>query len=152
MDSVLRGAAVYLVLLMIFRLSGRRTLAQVTAFDFVLLLIVAETTQQALLGDDFSVVNAAILIVTLFTLDIAMSCLKRWSRGLALLLDGSPTVLVAGGVPDREVMRRARVDLRDILLAARSQHGLRRMDEVDFAVLEQSGGISIIPKEAGKNG
>lgn len=54
MDSVFRGAAIHLILLVIVRVSGRRTMAQATPFDFVLLLIVAETAQQALLGDDFS--------------------------------------------------------------------------------------------------
>ena len=146
MESVLRGTAIYLVLLVILRLSGRRTLAQATPFDFVLLLIVAETTQQALLGDDFSVTNAVVLIVTLFTMDIAMSLLKKWSPWLARFMDGTPSVLVAKGVPDWEAMRRARVDLPEILSAARRAHGLRRLDDIDFAVLERSGGISIIPK------
>lgn len=146
MESVLRGVAVYMVLLVILRLSGRRTLAQVTPFDFVLLLIVAETTQQALLGDDFSVTNAVILIVTLFATDIALSLLKNRSTRVARFLDGTPTVLVAQGRPDWDSMRRARVDLADILSAARSGHGLARLDQIDFAVLERSGGISIVPK------
>ena len=64
MDSVIRGVAVYLVLLVIMRFAGRRTLSELTPFDFVLLLIIAETTQQALLGDDFSIVNSVVLIVT----------------------------------------------------------------------------------------
>jgi uncharacterized membrane protein YcaP (DUF421 family) len=145
MDSVIRGASVYLILMVILRLSGRRTLAQTTPFDFVLLLIVAETTQQALLGDDFSIINAVVLIVTLFSMDIIMSFLKEKSRKLAVFLDGSPTVLVTKGQPDWEAMRRARVDLSDILSAARSSQGLRSLDEVEFAVLEESGGISIIP-------
>ena len=79
METVIRGAVVFIVLLVIIRLSGRRTLAQMTAFDLVLVLIVAETTQQALLGDDFSIANAVILIITLFTLDILMSYLKEHS-------------------------------------------------------------------------
>ena len=66
MESVFRGAAVYFILLMILRLSGRRSVAQMTPFDLVLLLIIAETTQQALLGDDFSIINAALLIIVLF--------------------------------------------------------------------------------------
>ena len=64
MESVLRGIAIYITLLVILRLSGRRTLSQMTPFDVVLLLIVAETTQQALLGDDFSLANAIVLILT----------------------------------------------------------------------------------------
>jgi uncharacterized membrane protein YcaP (DUF421 family) len=55
MDAVLRAAAVYSVLLLLFRISGKRTLAQTTTFDFVLLLIIGEATQQGLIGDDFSV-------------------------------------------------------------------------------------------------
>src|SRR3546814_11198411 len=88
MDSVLRGAAVYAILLVILRLSGRRTTAQMTPFDLVLLLIVAETTQQALLGDDFSITNAAILIVTLFTIDIALPYVTQWLPRIGLLIDG----------------------------------------------------------------
>src|SRR5690606_2489891 len=93
MESVLRGAAVYVVLLVIVRLSGRRSLSEMTPFDFVLVLIVAETTQQALLGDDFSIVNALILIVTLFTIDIGLSYVKSMSQGVQRWLDGTPTVL-----------------------------------------------------------
>ena len=69
MDAVLRGAAVYLALLLIVRLSGKRTLSQVTTFDFVLLLILSEATQQALLGLDYSITMAVLVIVTLIGLD-----------------------------------------------------------------------------------
>lgn len=146
MDTVVRGVAVYLVLLLVTRLSGRRTLAQVTPFDLVLLLIIAETTQQALLGDDFSIVNAFILIVTLFTVDISLAYAKDRSRKLSLWLDGAPTVLISKGAIDREAMRRARISVEEVLEAARQQQGLKALDQIDFAVLEISGGISIIPR------
>jgi uncharacterized membrane protein YcaP (DUF421 family) len=58
MESVLRATAIYVFLLLVFRITGKRSLAQITAFDFVLLLIIGEATQQALLGEDFSVINA----------------------------------------------------------------------------------------------
>lgn len=147
MDSVIRGVAVYLVLLVVMRLSGRRTLAQMTPFDFVLLLIIAETTQQALLGDDFSIVNSVVLIVTLCTVDILLSYLKRASPHAARVLDGVATVLISRGEPDERAMKRARVDLEDIMDAARQQHGLERLDQVKFAVLEVGGSISIVPAE-----
>ena len=146
MDTVIRGAAVYAILLIIIRLSGRRTLAQMTPFDFVLLLIVAETTQQALLGDDFSIVNAVVLIVTLFTIDIVLSYIQgRWPRA-GLVLDGTNTVLISDGTVDGHAMKRSRVDLEDILSAAREQHGLENLDQIKSAILEVSGGISIIPR------
>lgn len=78
MDAVIRGQAIYFTLLVIIRLSGRRTLAQMTPFDLVIVLGISETTQQAMLGDDFSITNAVILILTLFTTDIALSYVKRW--------------------------------------------------------------------------
>ncbi len=146
MESVLRGIGIYVVMLVVLRFSGRRTLAQSTPFDLVLLLIIAETTQQALLGDDFSMTNAVVLIVTLFASDIVLSFAKDRSRRLALFLDGAPTVLVAAGQPDWVAMQKARVSLDDILEAARASQGLSRLDQIGFAVLEVSGGISIVPK------
>ena len=147
METVFRGFAIYVVLLVVLRLSGRRTLAQMTPFDLVLLLIIAETTQQALLGDDFSITNAFVLIVTLFGIDIALSYLKKGHDGLALLIDGTPTILVSHGQPDRRALVRARVSLDDVLKAARIQQGLEGVGQIKFAVLEASGEISIVPKD-----
>lgn len=146
MDSVLRALSVYAVLLVVTRLSGRRTLSQVTVFDFVLLLIIAETTDQALLGDDFSITNAAIVIITLSLTDILLSFVKEWSPRLSLALDGTATVLMSDGQIDHHALRRARVDLADILESARDRHGLKRLDQIDCAILEIGGAISIIPK------
>ncbi|MCD7059003.1 DUF421 domain-containing protein [Pelagibacterium xiamenense] len=150
MESVFRGAAIYVIMLIVVRLSGRRTLSQLTAFDFVLLLIVAETTQQALLGDDFSISNAVILILTLFGIDILLSHVKRHLPLAGIVIDGTTTVLISKGEPDWRAMARARVQIGDVLEAARIQHGLARLDQIDFAVLEASGNISIIPAGAGK--
>lgn len=147
MDSIIRGISIYFVLLIATRLSGRRTMAQMTPFDFVLLLIIAETTQQALLGDDFSIVNAVVLILTLFATDVMLAWLKGRSPRLESLLDGNPTVLISRGEIDPEAMRRARISVEDVLQSARDQHGLKSLADVDAAVLEVSGGISIIPKD-----
>nr|WP_219993646.1 YetF domain-containing protein [Asticcacaulis tiandongensis] len=119
-----------------------------TPFDLVLLLIVAETTQQALLGNDFSLTNAFVLIVVLFTLDIGLSYIKLWFPKAGLALDGSPTVLIALGKPDYKQIRKSRVTLDDISVAAREQHGLERLDQIRFAVLEADGDFSIIPESS----
>lgn len=146
MDSVIRGAAIYVVLLVIIRLSGRRTMAQATPFDFVLLLIVAETTQQALLGDDFSITNAVVLIVTLFLMDILLSYLSRWFPLLSKVMDGRPTFLIKDGAVDDHALNKTRMTTEDIMLAARKQHGLERIAQVKHAVLENDSGITIIPQ------
>lgn len=146
MDAVIRGAAVYLILLVIFRLAGRRTLAQMSSFDFVLLLIISEAAQNAMVGDDFSITNGMLVVVTLVGLDILLSHVKRWSPSIETWLDGRPTIIVDRGVPDRRVMSRARIDEADVLTAAREKHGLERMDQIKYAVLETSGSLSIIPR------
>lgn len=146
MDLLVRGFLVYSFLLLFFRISGQRSLGQVTTFDFVLLLIIAETTQQALLGDDYSLTSAFLLIVVLLSIDIALSLLKRHSPRIDRLLEGLPLVIVEDGKPLRERMTRARVDDEDILSAARTLQGLERMEDIKYAVLERNGGISIIKK------
>jgi len=81
METVLRAAAIYLVLMVVFKIAGRRTLLQMTSFDLILLLIISEATQQALLGDDFSVTGAALTIITLVTIDCAGQTQKPFSDG-----------------------------------------------------------------------
>ena len=147
MDAVLRAAAVYVVLLLVFRIAGRRTLAEMTPFDLVLVFIIGEATQQALLGQDFSITNAVLVIVTLLFLDIIMSLAKDRSRTFEKLIDGVPTIIVANGQPLTERMRKARVDEQDVMEAARRLHGIERLDQIKYAVLEVSGGISVIPRE-----
>jgi uncharacterized membrane protein YcaP (DUF421 family) len=147
MDAVLRGLSVYIFLLIIFRISGKRSLGQVTSFDFVLLLIIAETTQQALLGDDYSVTNAFLLIGTLVGIDIGLSLLKQRSAKLDQLLEGAPLVIVEDGKPLKDRMDKARVDEEDILHAARELQGLERMEQIKYAVLERNGDITVVPKQ-----
>lgn len=146
MDSVLRAAAIYLVVLVVFRLAGRRTLSELTTFDFVLLLIIGEATQQALLGDDFSIVNAMVVIVSLVVFDIALSLLKNKSRWLSKLIDGEPMIIVEHGQVLERRIRKARIDESGILEAARHSQGLERIDQIKFAILEKDGKISIIPR------
>ena len=146
MDSVLRAAAIYAILLIIFRISGKRSLAQITTFDFVLLLIIGEATQQALLGNDFSLTNAFVVILTLVGLDIGLSLIKQRSQTLERWVDDVPLVIVEDGRPLKERMDKARIDETDVLTAARELQGLERMDQIKYAVLERSGGVSIIPK------
>lgn len=148
MDSVLRAAAIYVILLVIFRISGKRSLAQITTFDFILLLIIGEATQQALLGQDFSLTNAFVVIITLIGMDIGLSLLKGRSQTLERVMDDLPLVIVEDGRPLQDRMDKARVDQSDVLTAARELQGLERMEQIKYAVLERSGGISIIPKQS----
>jgi uncharacterized membrane protein YcaP (DUF421 family) len=142
---VLRAAAVYGGLLVIFRLAGKRTLAQITAFDFVLILIISEAFQSTLTVNNDSLGAAFLIAMTMIGLDIGLSLLKQFSRPLEKLFDDIPLVIVENGKPLKERMNKVRVDEEDVLAAARMTQGLERMADIKYAVLERSGGISIVP-------
>ncbi|WP_262030850.1 DUF421 domain-containing protein [Microvirga sp. Mcv34] len=147
MESVIRTAAMYGLLLVLFRVAGRRALAETSTFDFVLLLIISEATQQALLANDNSFTTAFLVIGTLVLLNALLALLCGRFRRFDKVVNGLPLVVVAHGrlLPDR--MASARLDEADILEAARHRRGLERIDQIKFAVLERGGGISVIPFE-----
>jgi uncharacterized membrane protein YcaP (DUF421 family) len=147
MDTVLRGAATYLFVWLLFRVAGKRTLSEITTFDFVLLLIVSETTQSALVDNDNSLTRSFLLIVTLLGIDIALTLWKQRSGTVERLLDSVPLLILADGVPIEDRLKKARVDANDILASARKLQGLERLDQIKYAVLECNGGITIIPKQ-----
>jgi uncharacterized membrane protein YcaP (DUF421 family) len=145
MDLVLRSAAVYLFLLLLVRLTGQRTLSELSTFDFILLLIVSEAVQNALVDDDHSLVSGMIVVLTLVLLDLALSMAKRrWGRAEELA-EGAPVVLVEHGKVLQDRLRKTLVTEDDILQSARVSQGLERMEQIKYAVLETSGGISVIP-------
>lgn len=112
MEMVFRALAIYLILLVVFKIAGRRALLQMTSFDLILLLIISEATQQALLGNDFSVTGAMLTIITLVVVDILFGLMKKYISGAESALDGSPVVLVADGVPLTDNLKKGRCLLR----------------------------------------
>ena len=147
MDSVFRSIAVYLFVLVVFRISGKRSLSQITTFDFILLLIIGEATQQALLGNDFSVINAFVVIATLTTLEVVFSWMGRSMPAFGRVMEGQPVVLVEHGKLLRERANQEGVTLAEILAAGRENHGLERLEQFKYAILERHGGISVVPTD-----
>ena len=148
MDSVIRAIVVYFVLLLLFRLAGKRSLGDITTFDAVLLLIISEAVQQALIDGDESMTNAFLLIATLLALDVAMSLVTMRWRGADRLLNDVPLVVVEHGRAIREHMVKSRLTEDDVLAKARELQGLERLDQIKCAVLERSGGITVVPQDA----
>ena len=145
MDTVFRGLLTYTFLLIVFRISGKRTLSQATSFDLVLLLIISETTQQAMVDNDHSITNGFLLIITLIGTSILLAALKQFFPKLDLFLDGQPVLVINKGKLLKDVMNKTHVDEEDILSAARMLHGLERLDQIKYAILERDGNISIVP-------
>ena len=146
MNPVLRIALVYFFLMLLFRVAGRRTMSDLSPFDFVLLLIISELVQQAVVADDPSLTNAFILCSSLVALDIGLSLLKLTSPRVERVLDGSPALLVRHGQLIEPTLRAMRLDEGDVLSAARTSQGLERIDQIRLAVVETNGEISVVPE------
>ncbi|WP_141733426.1 DUF421 domain-containing protein [Oligoflexus tunisiensis] len=148
MDSIIRGTITYFFVWLIFRIAGKRSLAETTSFDFVLLLIISETVQSALNQNDNSLTNSFLIVITLVSLDILLSVIGFRLPRFNHILNSRPVLIVENGKPIRDRMAAARIDEDDILASARETHGLESMDQIKFAILECHGGISIVPQEA----
>jgi uncharacterized membrane protein YcaP (DUF421 family) len=145
MDTVIRTFVVYFGLWVLIRVSGRRAMGELSAFDFVLFLVIGGATQRALVGQDYSLMTAFIIVSTLILIDVVLSLFKRDSKLVSRVIDGVPMIVVENGRALTGRLRWARITEEEVLEAARRLHGLERLDQIRFAVLEAGGDISIIP-------
>ena len=148
-EIVLRGALVYIVLLSLLRLSGKRTVGQFTPFDLLLLVLLGDAVQGAMIGEENSVTGAVILVATLLSLNWLAGFLSSRSRRLDQLLEGSPVLLVRNGTMYEKALRRANLT-RGELKESMRKRGCIRIEDVRLAVLESNGEISIVTREDSK--
>jgi uncharacterized membrane protein YcaP (DUF421 family) len=146
MESVLRAALVYLVLFLILRVSGKRTLKETTPFGAVLLFLIGSAVADAMKDEDRSITNGFLIVTTLVLMHIIFSKIKWMSRRGEKLLDDVPTILVKDGELLEERMKNARVTTNDILASGRKEK-LKEINDIKYAILEVDGSICIIPKE-----
>lgn len=147
MESVFRVLIIYFFLLVIIRLSGKKTLAESSPFDMVVLLIIGDLVQEAIMDDDYSIMNCIVVVTTLMLLEVTISFIKQVSQKAEKLIDGVPLILINNGEVLKERMKKSRIREEDILESARTTHGLERIDQIKYAVLEKSGQISVIEKK-----
>jgi len=146
-DIVLRTAAIYAVILIGLRLAGKREMGQMTVFDLVVLLLIANAVQNAMVGPDTSLLGGVLAALVLFILNAVLARLQlRWPR-LQRVVEGSPTVLILHGEMQAGNMRREGVD-EATLKAALREHGLADETGVEMAILETDGSISVVPDSA----
>jgi uncharacterized membrane protein YcaP (DUF421 family) len=147
MNPVLRSVLMFAVLWLVFRIAGRRTLAEISTFDFILLLIIGDAAQQGLVGDDYSLTTSTLVIVTLLLLDLVMGRLAISGDVMRRVIESAPVIVVENGKPlDRAAPQRGSRSGRGNVMAARDKHGLQTLADVKFAIVERHGGISIVPK------
>lgn len=143
---VMRGALLYVVMLVILRVSGKRTVGQLTAFDLVLLLMLSEFTQQTVVGDHPSWGVGLLAVVVLVGIDVLMGWATARSEKLDRMVDGAPLVIVSRGTALHDRLAKEHLNLDEVLAAARRE-GLERLDQIELAVLEADGRISIITRK-----
>lgn len=145
MNPVFRGIAIYVFVLILLRIMGKRSLSEATTFDIVLLLIISEVTQQALIGHDYSLTGAFILIISLIGTDLIFTLLKQKFSFFGKVTESVPIVIVNEGKPLGKRMDKCHVSEDDVLEAARANFGLENMNQIKYAILEKGGAITIVP-------
>jgi uncharacterized membrane protein YcaP (DUF421 family) len=140
---VIRAVVIYVALLVALRLFGKREVGQFTLYDLVFILLVANALQPAITGPDTSVVGGIVLIVALVGTNYLVGKLDNLPR-FHRLFTPAPAVIVKDGKYLADVMKREGVDQEEVEMSMR-EHGIQDMKEVQLAVLEPDGTISIVP-------
>jgi uncharacterized membrane protein YcaP (DUF421 family) len=139
-----RTVAVYLVILVGLRISGKREIGQMTVFDLVVLLLIANAVQNAMVGPDTSLIGGILAAVVLLVINALVARLRlRWPR-LRRWVEGTPTLLVLHGEVILQHLQREGIDEESLLTALR-EHGVAEISGVEMAVLEIDGSISVVP-------
>jgi uncharacterized membrane protein YcaP (DUF421 family) len=137
-----RAVAVYVLMLVVIRLLGKRTVGNFSAFDLLIALMLGELVDEIIYGD-VRFLQGTVAIVTLAALAAADSWASYKSHGLQRVLEGTPTVVIRDGAFDRAGMRAERMNDRDVMAMLR-QSGVRNLEEVHLAVIETDGHLSVL--------
>ncbi len=140
-----RTAIIYVALLLGFRLAGKREMGQMTPFDLVVILLIANAVQNAMVGPDTSVLGGLIAAAVLLAGNYALASSRERIPWLRRAVEGHPTLLIRNGKFIKQSLRGEGVEEDEVLMSMR-EHGIGNVAEVQTAVLETDGSISIVPK------
>lgn len=140
---VLRATAVYVVILVLVRLSGKRTIGQFTPFDMIVVVLLGSAVQNSLLGEDVSLLGGLILAATLIALNWLVGFVTARNKRIDRLIEGVPVLLARNGEVYRQVLRRQMITEGDLQEAMR-EADCRSEDEIEAAYLETNGRISVV--------
>ena len=146
MEIVVRAVVIFLFLWLVTRSVGRSTLGELSTFELLLYVTMGDLVQQAVTQQDYSITAAVLAVGTFAVLTVAISWTQWRFPKTRDLITGRPVLVVADGTADEAAMRRQRLSVADLLVAAREQ-GIRRTSEIEYAVLEANGRISFFTVE-----
>ena len=145
----LRTIIIYFILTIIMRVMGKRQLGELDVGELVITIILSEIATNPITNPDRSMLEAIIPMATLASLEILTSALILKAPFFKSLLSSKPAILVARGVIDFNVMKKVRISLEELVSQVR-QNGIYDLNEVDYAILEENGKMSVIPKNANR--
>lgn len=145
MATILRATAAYWALLFTIRVIGRRAVDQMTPFELILIFLIGGMSIQAIVYDDRSLTNALLAVFTIGMNHVLVAWLKQKSVTFRKLADGTPIIIVEKGHWHHDRMQKMRLQEQDVMSAAR-QGGLRHLDEIETAVVERNGSITIFKR------
>ena len=146
-EKILRSVVIYLFILLAFRFTGKRQVGQLTPFDLVVLLLISNVVQNAVIGPDNSLAGGMIGAVTILVLNYVVVELSYRFKRVRRVLEAQPTLLIHNGRVLHENLRQERLTMDDLLAALR-RNGMASPEHVRYAVLEENGGISVIPRQS----
>lgn len=145
-EVAVRTAVVYLFLVVVLRLAGRRELAQLSILDLVVLLIISNGVQNAMVGPNTTLIGGLVSAGTLVVLDRVLNRVLKRHRTIARFLEGEPVLLVRNGRILTSALRKIDMDRAELDAAIRA-HGVATVNDVALAVLETDGRISVVPHD-----
>jgi len=145
-EKMLRAVIVYFALVALVRIAGKRELAQLNPFDLVVLLTLSNTVQNAIIGDDNTVIGGLVGATTLIGINYLVVRFLYGHERLERLVEGDPDVLIENGKVLHDRLRKELIMLPELEVAAHKQ-GFASLAEVDRAVLEPGGTISFFAKK-----
>jgi uncharacterized membrane protein YcaP (DUF421 family) len=147
LEIVARAAIVYVAVLVGLRLGGKREIGQMTVFDLVVILLIANAVQNAMTGPDVSVTGGLVAAAVLLTLNYALGAARERVPFLRKAVEGDPTLLVSGGKFIERNLRHEGID-EDLVMMAMREHGVAELKDVKLAVLETDGSVSVVPVDS----
>ncbi|TCI98738.1 YetF domain-containing protein [Aeromicrobium sp. IC_218] len=146
MSIVISATVVFVLVWLVVRIVGKRELSELSAFDFVILVVVGDLVAEGVISEDTSVTGAVVAVATIALLTVGTSWLSWKLPRRRSFFEGVPTLLVRDGRIIHESLRIERLDEADLLAAART-NGIEHLEDVKWAVLEQDGSFSFFADE-----
>jgi uncharacterized membrane protein YcaP (DUF421 family) len=150
-EIVARTAIVYLFLVVVLRISGKRQVGQLSILELIVILIISDAVQNSMVGENTTIWGGLVAVATLLTLDLALSRVAERSRRVRRAVEGEPSLLVRDGKLLDRALRDEGISADDVRVAIR-HNGLEHVSDVRLAVLETDGSISIVPMRSADQG